>query len=155
MSSDVSQSILRLTLLASATALFMVVWTGDSARTVGMTLAERNREIVPAHAISRDRSPAQLAQIRSRRVAPQASVAPVQPIKSVPQTAVNAGTQGTEALAAGTYRVVYQDGRVEWMTIIDRSGESRTDAPAVIQTTLNGEAAHLIRVANRGESTVR
>ncbi|HVJ85550.1 MAG TPA: hypothetical protein VM452_07880 [Caulifigura sp.] len=147
MSSDASQSILRLTLLASATAAFMVVWAGDSSRTLGMSLAERNRHIVPAHALDRPAT-----SIAHRTVAAPKPVAAIQqPSTTHPDTQAD-----LQSLPAGSYRVVFGDGRVEWLTVIDRQAEPAKTAPAVLSTTLRGEPAHLIRVTDRPiEATVR
>jgi hypothetical protein len=153
MSSDASQSILRLTLLACATAAFMVVWTGDSSRTTGRTLAERNRQVFPAHAIARP-SRTQLAEKaprmekRDKRVDSNLRVAA--PRKVEPRDAL-------ETLPAGSYRVVFDDGRVEWLTVIDRNGASGGKTPAAVSAMVNGERAHVIRVSTRTgtESAVR
>lgn len=139
MSSDASQSILRLTLLASATAAFMVVWAGDSSRTLGMSLAERNRQIVPAHSLDR------VATSIAHR-----PVAAPKPVAAVKQPATHPDTQADlQSLPAGSYRVVFGDGRVEWLTVIDRQAEPAGAAPAVLSTTVRGERAHLIRVTDR------
>jgi len=140
MSSDATQSILRLTLLASATAAFMVVWNGDSSRTIGMTLAERNQRVVPAHAIG-NRNDVQMLARRPIRIAEPVTVKIATPVVASPADSV--------ALPGGRYRVVFEDGRVEWLTVIDRGGMSK-EHPRVISTTVNGERAHVIRVADRG-----
>jgi hypothetical protein len=152
MSSDASQSILRMTLLACATALFMVVWTGDSSRTVGMTLAERNRQVFPAHAVARSTSPVIATKPRVQHAKVVASSVSVE---AAPQVALE-DSSSLQTLPSGSYRVVFEDGRVEWLTVIDRSGESKSQ-PDVTTMTVHGERAHLIRVSSRGgvESAVR
>jgi hypothetical protein len=146
MSSDASQSILRLTLLACATAAFMVVWSGESSRTVGMTLAERNHRIVPTHALSRPQPRTQLAAKPVRAKAAPRKTAPVAPAV----TAAGGGERlDVNALPAGSYRVVFGDGRVEWLTVIDRNGSPGEAPPTVLSTTVRGEAAHVIRVSER------
>ncbi len=147
MSSDASQSILRLTLLACATATFMVVWSGDTSRTVGLTLAERNREIVPAHAIGRTAPRVQLAQ-RPVRVAPAAAAKPARP------AAAERSAADVHTLPGGTYRVVFADGRAEWLTVIDRAGAPAA-APGVMSTVINGQPAHVIRVTARATDDSR
>lgn len=146
MSSDASQSILRLTLLASATAAFMVVWTGDSSRTVGMTLAERNRQIVPAHAIGKPGAPTQLAR-RTPELAKPAVIVTTHMSARRPET-----LSDLQSLAGGSYRLVFADGRVEWLTVIDRTGDAFTATSAVMATTMNGQPVHVIRVTDRPTS---
>jgi hypothetical protein len=153
MSSDASQSILRMTLLAGATAALMAVWNGDSSRTVGMTLTERNRQVFPAHAVHSGVPRTQLAV----RV-PQTSKCPPAVASMKPATSeAPAGSfpRDVETLPAGSYRVVFDDGRVEWLTIIDRQRGDANSRPAVLSTTLNGEHAHIIRVSSRGEGSPR
>jgi len=155
MSSDASQSILRMTVLACATAAFMVVWSGDSSRTVGMLMAERNRQVAPAHAIGKPQASTQLAT----KPAPQRTTMRL----SSETRSLNVTKPATEALVdmsslpAGKYRVVFGDGRVEWLTVIDRDGSAHATEPAVVATMVNGEAAHVIRVTSRaaGESAIR
>jgi hypothetical protein len=147
MSSDASQSILRLTLLACATAAFMVVWAGDSSRTVKMTLAERNRHVYPVHAVA-GTMPAQLA--KKPRMQPTAKVvASSMRLEAAGKVELKDSLQ---TLPGGSYRVVFEDGRVEWLTVIDRQGVARRSQPAVMTTIVNGERAHLIRVSARPAS---
>src|SRR5436190_5777648 len=152
MSSDASQSVLRMTLLACATALFMVVWAGDSSRTVGMTLAERHRQVFPAHAVSRPTSTA-IAK-KPHRQQPVKVVASSMCVEAAPKVALKDSLQ---SLPGGSYRVVFEDGRVEWLTVIDRNSDSTPTQPEIMTTTVNGERAHLIRVSSRPgiDSTVR
>jgi hypothetical protein len=141
-----------MTLLACATALFMVVWTGDSSRTVGMTLAERNRQVFPADAVG---GPASSVVATKPRVQQAKVVASSVSVEAAPQVGLK-DSSSLQTLPAGSYRVVFEDGRVEWLTVIDRSGESKSQ-PDVTTMTVNGERAHLIRVSSRGgiESAVR
>ncbi|QDT53820.1 hypothetical protein Pan44_18440 [Caulifigura coniformis] len=152
MSSDASQSILRMTLLACATAAFMVVWSGDASRTVGMSLAERNRQVAPAHAIANPQAVTQLAARPRARVERSSEARPVTTMKP----ALDARAD-VNSLPAGTYRVVFDDGRVEWLTVIDRAGGADLMEPSVMVTMVNGEAAHVIRVTSRpaGGSAIR
>lgn len=152
MSSDATQSALRLTLLASAIAAFMVVWAGDSAQTVGLTLAERNQSIVPAHAVDRRIQATSLAR-RPAAVKPPA-VAALKP--SSAKQSVRASLRPSQVevenfreLPAGSYRVIFADGRAEWLTVVDKNAAEVTAAPAIVTTTINGETAHLIRVTAR------
>ena len=149
MSSDATQSILRLTLLASAIAAFMVVWAGDNAQTVGMTLAERNQSIVPAHALDRRIDSTSLAH------RPMPAKAPVLAIAKTPKAATQSArvsqsrVENFRELPAGSYRVVFADGRTEWLTVVDKNATDVIAAPAVVTTEINGETAHLIRVTGR------
>ena len=152
MSSDASQSILRMTLLACATAAFMVVWAADASQTVGMSLAERNRQVYPAHAMTRPNH-TQLAQ-KPRVEKPTKVVASSMCIEAARKVELKDSLQ---SLPGGSYRVVFEDGRVEWLTVIDRNGASSPSQPTVMTTTVNGERAHVIRVSTRAgiESTLR
>lgn len=140
-----------MTLLACATAAFMVMWAGDSSRTVGMTLAERNRQVVPAHAVTRSTTTA-IAKKPTMR--PTRVVASSMCIEAAPKVALKDSLQ---SLPGGSYRVVFEDGRVEWLTVIDRNSESTSQQPEIMTTTVNGERAHLIRVSSRAgmDSTIR
>ena len=117
----------------------MVVWTGDSSRTVGMTLAERNQRIIPAHSIGRPEI--QFAARQLPRTQPAVDL-------QRPQVARRESHSDLKSLPGGSYRVVFGDGRVEWLTVIDRNGEQST-APPVVTTTVRGERAHVIRVTER------
>ena len=141
-----------MTLLACATAAFMVVWAGDSSQTVGMTLAERNRQVFPAHALTRPND-TQLAQ-KPRVEKPAKVVASSMSIEAAPKAEIKDSLQ---SLPGGSYRVVFEDGRVEWLTVIDRNSDATLSQPAVLTTTVNSERAHVIRVTARGgiESTLR
>jgi hypothetical protein len=156
MSSDASQSILRLTLLACATAAFMVMWAGDSSQTVGMTLAQRNNRVFPAHAVTQPNHTQMAQQPQVKK--PAKVVASSMQLEATPRAKVVDTTFHTaQPLPGGSYRVVFEDGRVEWLTVIDRNGESTQSPSEVITRTINGERAHLIRVSTRPmfESTLR
>jgi hypothetical protein len=142
-----------MTLLACATAMFMVVWAGDSSRTVGMTLAERNRQVFPAHAVGRPTSTAIAKKPHVQQ--PAKVVASSMCVEAAPKVALK-DSSSLQTLPGGSYRVVFEDGRVEWLTVIDRNGKS-TSQPDVMTTTVNGERAHLIRVSSRPgiDSTLR
>jgi len=154
MASDASQSILRMTLLALAVAAFMVVWAGDSGQTVGMTLAERNRRVTPGYAIASRHPRGDMRQktARAPRIPNWTDATTAVP----PTSHVEAG-HPLNSLPGGSYRIVFDDGRVEWLTVIDRAAGPASPAPGVLTTTVNGQRAHLIRVSSRGgaESPLR
>jgi hypothetical protein len=138
-----------MTLLACATAVFMVVWVADASQTVGMSLAERNRQVFPAHAVQSRQDHTQLATKTPRtRKAPKVVASSVC-IEAAQKVELKDSLQ---SLPGGSYRVVFEDGRVEWLTVIDRNSASVPSQAAVITTTVNGERAHLIRVSSRGGS---
>jgi hypothetical protein len=142
--SDQSQSLLRVIMLAAMTAGFAAVWNGDAAQTKGMSLAQRNRVTYPAHGIARSSQPASRPVAMARASRPMTRRMIAEPARTV--TASKPTVATANDLPAGTYRVVHIDGRVEWLTVIDRSDASTGAAPAVIATTLSGQPVHLIRV---------
>jgi hypothetical protein len=146
--SDQSQSLLRVIMLAAMTAGFAALWNGDAAQTKGMSLAQRNRVTFPAHGLARSGQPMTrpTAMVRASRPMTRRMIA--EPARTVAASKPAVATTAND-LPAGTYRVVHMDGRVEWLTVIDRSNSSLAPAPAVIATTLGGQPVHLIRVTEQ------
>ncbi|MBX3442623.1 MAG: hypothetical protein KF774_09450 [Planctomyces sp.] len=133
--SDNSQAALRTIILFGMTAAFVALWSADARSTTAMTLAERTRRIVPAHARGEARSLARATQQPNPTTAGDRRPTIVAPLEELP---------------GGAYRVVFGDGRVEWLTVV--RGQGATPAVAVggvIVTTLNAERVHAIRVSER------
>jgi len=147
--SETSQSIFRATLLAAITAMFVAVWSADSSQSRGLTLARRNQLIVPAHAMGSAKDAAALAALRptARRAIAHANHSGA---ASVHRPTIVDATSVLEELPPGAYRVVYGDGRVEWLRVIDRGGNSiaATTEARVVKTSLGGQPVHLIRIAD-------
>jgi hypothetical protein len=145
--SETSQSIFRATLLAAITAMFVAVWSADSSQSRGLTLARRNQLIVPAHAMGSAKDAAALIALRppthraiARTNRPGAG--------AVHRPSIVDATSALDELSPGAYRVVYGDGRVEWLRVIDRGGNGIATGAGVVKTSLGGQAVHLIRIAD-------
>lgn len=153
--SDTSQSILRVTVLGGMMAGFMALWSADSSATRGMLLAERNRRVVPAHALGRPDRALAASRRSIHEGADRSRVVQYGPAVGL-GTQARPATVNADQLAGGTYRVIYADGRVEWMTVIDRAQQNETvEGTTVISTTVGGQPAWLIRVTSSAESQVR
>jgi hypothetical protein len=152
--SDQSQSLLRVIMLAAMTAGFAAVWNGDAAQTKGMSLAQRNRVVFPAHGLAGSQQPTTQPIAMARTTRPMTRRMIAEPARTIAASKPAVATTAND-LPAGTYRVVHMDGRVEWLTVIDRSNSSPVSAPAVIATSLGGQPVHLIRVTEQAatEST--
>jgi hypothetical protein len=149
--SETSQSIFRATLLAAITAMFVAVWSADSSQSHGLTLARRNQLIVPAHAMGSAKDAAALAALRppTHRAIARANRSGA---GAVHRPSIVDATSVLDELSPGAYRVVYGDGRVEWLRVIDRDGNGIATGAGVVKTSLGGQAVHLIRIADE-EST--
>jgi hypothetical protein len=150
--SDQSQSLLRVIMLAAMTAGFAAVWNGDAAQTKGMSLAQRNRFTFPAHGIARSSQPTTRPTAMARTSRPMTRRMIGEPART--DTASKTAVASANDLPAGTYRVVHMDGRVEWLTVVDRLSTGTSTAPAVIATTLGGQPVHLIRVTEQAAAEI-